>query len=127
MSEFPEDDSIQFPVHHRRIVSKLIKVRPSRQFAIQAFNYVNLVRTIIAGQFFNQLVGKVSELVLGYRRHRAHRTSRPPFTNDAMSQENKTVIGMRNMGFLQIKCQLQDVFEKQATFVSDLRPATYYP
>ncbi len=117
--EFPEDDSVQFPVHNRGIVSKLIKVRPSRQFAIQAFDKINLVRAIIAGQFFNQLVGEASELVFGYCCYRTHRTSGSSFANDAVPQENKPVIDVRNMGFLQIKRQLQGVFQKQATFVSD--------
>ena len=46
--KFPEDDPIQFPVHDRGIVRKLVEVGPSRQFAVQALHHVNLVHAIIA-------------------------------------------------------------------------------
>ena len=119
MREFPEDHSIQFPIHDRGIVRELVEVGPARQFAVQALHHVNLVHAIIAGQFFNQLVRKVSELVPGYRRDWTHCTPGPSFANDAVTQKGEPIVDKSNMGFIHIKQQLQGAFQKRSAFLTN--------
>ena len=116
MCELPEEDSIQFPVPDRCVVRELVEIRPTHQLSVEVFYQVDLVLAVMARQLLHQPLGKAPEFVFWDRRHRTHRAPRASFANDAVSQKNKPVIDMSNMGFLHIQRQLQVVFQEGPAF-----------
>src|SRR5664279_1561010 len=83
-------------------VSEFVEGRPSCHLAVQALHHVDLADIVIAGESIGHPVSERFGFLPGYRSDCHHAPGRSPLSDNPVSQEDKTVVDVRDMGFIHI-------------------------